>query len=568
MSTEVEVTSSSKYPTFDGTDEKFRFYKVKMKAHLSKYGYMELMMDGTKVEKDNWKPVTGSNATPAEEVEAVKDLQKKNSKAAGILLDSIDVKTKEGEVAFDLLASHQNNDYASGKFKDMWESLLDLYDAEDTGEVAARRTEYYAKKMDIEDNPKKFEIMLRVKRDELSKDGFKIQTDDYIKDLLEKLPRKKGELGVYHEVKKATLKALKTQNHGITVKKVVDDLCEIYDEIKNRDEDGKAKSSQETAFMMNGKQFKGRCRNCGKIGHKASGCPDKKSGGKTNGYRNQSKGRSGYDRSSKSSRGQESQAKKKFNGSCFHCGIKGHRKSECRKLQRESGQEGANTAQMDRDEVVFHVMDTSDIDWCRPCGKEQETGGDEESSYMSSDEWNTFWDEFSCEYSSDEDREVMTEDTLKAFEALKSIGSTEAEPEWIKNDEKSVTKSDEVDQEMESEGSGQGHETCYLTESVAIENEVKTISSETVSIHLHDTSKSKWKRGSKEPINFEDDNYYSCLSEEEEDDASKPTTQSRSTACRKHNGGKCTILGSSVGRLLGGPRCEQQGASDVQARLT
>ena len=359
MSSEVEVTSSSKYPIFDGKDKKFRFYKVKMMAHLSKYGFNELTKAGAKVEPDTYTPP--STGQTAAQLAEIRDMQKKNSRAAGILLDSINVETKEGEVAFDLLAAFQTKEYAAGQFKEMWEAMLDLYDAEDAGEVAARRKEYYALKMDIKENPKKFEIGLSVKRSKLSKDGFKISDDEYIKDLLEKMPKKDGELGVYYEVKKSVLRKLKQAQHGVTVKDVVSDLCEIYDEIKDREDITKEEKS-DAAFMIGGKQFKGRCRNCGAIGHKMSHCPEKKSNGSDKGQR---KGGSRFSKA-KNDRGERKQYdKKKFSGKCFHCGIRGHRKDECRKLKAENnGSERAHAAQ-ETEELAFTTIDG--LEHCMTC---------------------------------------------------------------------------------------------------------------------------------------------------------------------------------------------------------
>ena len=57
---------------------------------------------------------------------------------------------------------------------------------------------------------------------------------------------------------------------------------------------------EETAFFSS--QFKGKCRKCGKMGHKAADC------------------RSGDDGKSK-----------RFNGKCNYCGIFGHKEADCQK---------------------------------------------------------------------------------------------------------------------------------------------------------------------------------------------------------------------------------------------
>ena len=436
MSTETETTTSSKYPSFDGTNSKFRFYKVKMLAYLAKYNYTELMKGDTEIKPYTWTNPAGTDAVDEDTLEKIGELQKKNSKAAGILLDSIVVDTKDGETAFDLIASFQSTDYPAGEFKKMWEALLDMYDSEDRGEVAQQRTKYYALTMENGGNPKKFEVNLNVRRKKLEKNGFRISDDEYIKDLLEKMPKKEGELGVYHQVKKATLKKMKAVNHGVTVGDVVDDLMDIYKEIKPSEE--KDEKENGTAFYMKGKQFKGRCRNCGQIGHKISDCPEKKK----QDYK--PRGSGGYKprfSANRNNRPKQQDGKKKFGGKCFHCGVKGHKKEDCWKLKKEGASENANVVN-DAEEVVFTAFE--EMSYCETCNTQsddtmlekyharesnsngnvledctldQEAGGDEQS--YESEEWDSFWDEFSSGYDSDDMKEIL--DAQEAYDVLKGI---------------------------------------------------------------------------------------------------------------------------------------------------
>ena len=87
------------------------------------------------------------------------------------------------------------------------------------------------------------------------------------------------------------------------------------------------KKDGECALFMK-KQFKGRCRNCGQIGHKAAQCPKKKQ-----------EGNQGTKSNNNSSKTQETtkqgsdEWKKRL--TCFYCKKKGHVKADCRKWLKE-----------------------------------------------------------------------------------------------------------------------------------------------------------------------------------------------------------------------------------------
>ena len=77
--------------------------------------------------------------------------------------------------------------------------------------------------------------------------------------------------------------------------------------MKNKKEELNGEDEDETLFIAG--RFKGRCRNCGKFGHKAS---------------------EGIGRKEKDNRNMNhSGIKNNFNGKCFLCGRYGYRKADC-----------------------------------------------------------------------------------------------------------------------------------------------------------------------------------------------------------------------------------------------
>ena len=96
-STVYEENSSSKAPTFDGKVPNWQYYKVKMESYLARLDLSELLDPSTVIAQD------AHGETDDKEKKAIELLQKKNRKAPGILLNSIDTKTPEGKATFRMI---------------------------------------------------------------------------------------------------------------------------------------------------------------------------------------------------------------------------------------------------------------------------------------------------------------------------------------------------------------------------------------------------------------------------------------------------------------------------------
>ena len=82
-----EESSSSKAPTFDGKVANWQYYKVKMESYLARLDLSEMLDPSTVIAQD------AHGETDDAKKKAIELLQKKNRKAAGILLNSIDMKS-------------------------------------------------------------------------------------------------------------------------------------------------------------------------------------------------------------------------------------------------------------------------------------------------------------------------------------------------------------------------------------------------------------------------------------------------------------------------------------------
>ena len=91
---EEKTTSLVKSPTFSGSQEDWPFFKAKLTAYLAKQTLELLRWKGT-IPRDDFR-FTGDAST----VKQMKDIQRENALAAGILLQAINTDTDEGKAAF------------------------------------------------------------------------------------------------------------------------------------------------------------------------------------------------------------------------------------------------------------------------------------------------------------------------------------------------------------------------------------------------------------------------------------------------------------------------------------
>jgi hypothetical protein len=96
---------------------------------------------------------------------------------------------------------------------------------------------------------------------------------------------------------------------------------------------------------LNAVQFKGRCHNCGKYGHKGAECQNKTSNGSNGNQKGgaRSNGKSGG-----------------FKGNCNHCKKYGHKAVDCFAKKKENEKEQANNAiggKIDKEVILLALVE-------------------------------------------------------------------------------------------------------------------------------------------------------------------------------------------------------------------
>ena len=377
--TDVESTMKLYAPTFKGGgEEEFRIFKVKMQSYIAGVAKCSELFgaQGANV-------LTDANDLTAladdDARQAAETLRSKNRKAAGILLSAIETSTEGGKAAFELIKEYytESSGFPGGHFKNAWTALTEWYEEVEAPNIAKLKTDYYSKKMSKSENPQLFIVDLNGLRDRMTKAGYTLTDAAYIEDILEKLPSgTKDAAGPYDiEIGMAKLHiADATRARPYDLKDLTKDLSNAYKRLK--DNGMIEETSNETALYTSGKPFKGQCRQCGKRGHTARDCHERKGNGKK-GFQKKKGGWKAQDMS-------KDQTKKKFQGKCHYCGKKGHMKYECRKRLAEEG-ENANVAKTNgHGEVALSGIEEGsneewdwtsvgpDPEYCQTC--EEDTG--------------------------------------------------------------------------------------------------------------------------------------------------------------------------------------------------
>jgi len=255
-------------------------------------------------------------------------MREANSSAFALLLQAIDTKQKKGKLSFSIIKSTMkaSTGYKYGNFKEAWEKLENKYDSKEIPDLTVEVGKCYDRKMADTEDPKDFILALGIIREQLHVLGEAYDDKKFVRDMLSKLPKSKeeGQLSPCHVVKKDLEHRIKEDKTKVTVDVVNKELKDLYDELYPDREEANDEKKDDAALTGNNGQFKKKCFKCGKWGHPAKFCPDKKNhnGSSRDGNRKP----------------------RRFQGKCDHCGRIGHKKNDCWSLigkgtnqQRQNG---------------------------------------------------------------------------------------------------------------------------------------------------------------------------------------------------------------------------------------
>ena len=334
---------------FNGKKENWSVWEEKFLARAKRKGYKKVLLGKETAPKDS--------ETIDERTDAGKEKKRlKDANELGFeeLILSIDGKSKAGKVAFALVKGCKSVDYPDGEAALAWMRLTNKFASKNTVSLLKLKREFTNSMMKTDQDPDEWiteleELQARIKDIAVNKPAVQISDEDLMIHTLNYLPRK-------YDIEKHYCEK-KLEAGTLNMSDLRESLGSRYaiefdnEEVEEDDEEGEEKA-------LIAKQFKGKCNFCGKWGHKAADCREKKKseGGKS----------------------------PKFNGTCNFCGKYGHKEKDCWSKQR---QERANVTQELIDEVILMMYQSELTEY----SETEEHPDDDDGVALAALESNNIW---------------------------------------------------------------------------------------------------------------------------------------------------------------------------------
>jgi hypothetical protein len=181
------------------------------------------------------------------------------------LILSIDDKTSSGKVAFNLVKGCKNKDYAYGNASMAWKRLKNKFEPSSTPSLVKLEKQFRQYSLKKGQDPDIWITKLEDYRMRLEDFGSSISDNQFILHILNNMTDD-------YDLQLAMMeKRVKDKSNPLTMDEIRDDLNLRFERLSEKqNEENENDNNQEVAFF--GGQFKGKCRNCGAIGHKAKDC--------------------------------------------------------------------------------------------------------------------------------------------------------------------------------------------------------------------------------------------------------------------------------------------------------
>ena len=231
-----ETRDYVKCPTFDGKDENWPFFRKKFESYLAQKDLATLLRANIVIPDDSEVGETDA------EREAISELQRKNRKAAGVLLNSINSDTTAGQAAFYLVERYHNleSGYVGGHFPNEWNALISRFETVQVKSLRDQKEDYYSVKMEWNEQPSLFIVKLDQMRKKLQKLQYDVDNDDFIQDVLGKLPESKDSNNMNpYEVERKLIDEKIKNDSTYDIDTLMLDLEKVYQEKQKGKENSK-----------------------------------------------------------------------------------------------------------------------------------------------------------------------------------------------------------------------------------------------------------------------------------------------------------------------------------------
>jgi gag-polypeptide of LTR copia-type len=287
-------------------------------------------------------PVTSKTNLTSDEAKLVE----LNEIAYSELIMSIDTSTAAGKVAFGLVKASKSKDYPDGNAATSWKRLKGKYMPDTAPTVTRLSQEFYSSRLFEGHDPDIWLTKLEFKRLQMEEMGSDMTDDAFMTYVINNLTKDYENL-----VDTLGRRVGKYAKDKLTIEELRQELNLRFQRLKKYNNDNNNNNGKrDEQVMYAGAKFKGKCRHCGKYGHKIAGCwernPNLKTSGNTNNsnnnnnnnhYRNNGNNNGNNNSGNGYNYNNNNNGTRKFNGKCNYCQIIGHKEADCYKKKRDNG---------------------------------------------------------------------------------------------------------------------------------------------------------------------------------------------------------------------------------------
>jgi gag-polypeptide of LTR copia-type len=179
------------------------------------------------------------------------------------------MKTSFGKVVFNIVRGCKSKDYPDGNATTAWEKLKNKYEPTSAPSMVKLDKQFRDSSLKKGEDPEVWITQLEDISARLEEMGLEILEKQFMIHVLNNLPPD-------YDLQVALLeRRIGDEKDPLTVSEIRSELSLRFERLNNHSNNENGEASDEMALYSG--QFKGKCRNCGKIGHKLFQCKNQKS---------------------------------------------------------------------------------------------------------------------------------------------------------------------------------------------------------------------------------------------------------------------------------------------------
>ena len=321
---------------FSGKSEDWSFWEEKFLARAKRKGFKKILLGTVQVAHDDEQLDLATT-----EGKEKQDIRDKNELAFEELILSIETSSGPGRVAFQIVKACKTTELADGDAAMAWKRLRAKYAPRTAPSLLEMRMQFQNSRLDDPDqDPDEWISNLEATRARLRDMNADITEKDLLIHVLNNLPKE-------YEIQVSKLEdRIGATTNTLTLEEVRSELNLRYARLQKRAQEETTSDQALSTY----KQYKGRCTNCGKLGHKASVCRSKSSKNMTTG----------------TNTNEENKTKNKKPGTnashitCFKCKKKGHYQSQC-PYNKSDGTKTSSVNTIEKDTVLMTMCSKASV---------------------------------------------------------------------------------------------------------------------------------------------------------------------------------------------------------------